>query len=204
MEEQNKFLDYAEFWDESKKKEYTNAIHNVITYLYDLDQGYYQKKGNHFIRFVESRLKTQESMEAKLERKHKTEKNKPIEELLNDIAGVRIICFDIEQIYQIVKMIQQSKDYTIIKEKDYVKNPKDNGYQSYHMVLIAENKKVELQIRTILMDAWSSLESILIYKKSTPVPDALKKDILDFSKKSKKLDKILERILESSNMVQRM
>ena len=136
-------------------------------------------------------------MEAKLKRKYKTEKNKPIEDLLNDIAGVRLICFDVKQIYQIVKQLRRFGEFEIVKEKDYIKNPKDNGYQSYHMVLKKDDIKVELQIRTILMDAWSSLESILIYKKTTPIPEKLKKDILDFSKKSKKLDKMIERILES-------
>ncbi len=194
--EQKKSQDNIGFWDEKKEKKYMEGIQKLVHGLYDLNEQYYKNSGNHFIRFIEYRLKTQESMEAKLKRKHKTERTEPIEDLLNDIAGVRLICFDRKQIYQIVKQLKQLDEFEIVKEKDYVKNPKDNGYQSYHMVLKIDDIKVELQIRTILMDAWSSLESILIYKKTTPIPEKLKKDILDFSKKSKKLDKMLERIME--------
>lgn len=186
------------FWDDEKKKQYAAGIRIVIDEIYNLDAKNYKKTGKHFIRFVEHRLKSTDSIIAKLERKHKKNKDKPIEDLLNDIAGVRIICFDTKQIYKVVKMIKQSKCFTILKEKDYVKNPKDNGYQSYHMILLVNEVKVELQIRTILMDAWSSLESVVIYKKETPIPDKLQKDIRDFSKWSTKMDKMFERILEES------
>lgn len=186
------------FWDDEKKKQYAAGIRIVIDEIYNLDVKNYKKTGKHFIRFVEHRLKSTDSIIAKLERKHKKNKDKPIEDLLNDIAGVRIICFDTKQIYKVVKMIKQSKCFTILKEKDYVKNPKDNGYQSYHMILLVNEVKVELQIRTILMDAWSSLESVVIYKKETPIPDKLQKDIRDFSKWSTKMDKMFERILEES------
>lgn len=186
------------FWDDEKKKKYAAGIRIVIDEIYNMDAKNYKKTGKHFIRFVEHRLKSTDSIMAKLERKHKKDKEKPIEDLLNDIAGVRIICFDTKQIYKVVKMVKQSKCFTVLKEKDYVKNPKDNGYQSYHMILQVNEVKVELQLRTILMDAWSSLESVVIYKKSTPIPEKLQKDIRDFSKWSTKMDKMFERILEES------
>ena len=186
------------FWDDEKKKKYAAGIRIVIDEIYNMDAKNYKKTGKHFIRFVEHRLKSTDSIMAKLERKHKKDKKKPIEDLLNDIAGVRIICFDTKQIYKVVKMVKQSKCFTVLKEKDYVKNPKDNGYQSYHMILQVNEVKVELQLRTILMDAWSSLESVVIYKKSTPIPEKLQKDIRDFSKWSTKMDKMFERILEES------
>ncbi|MGN0494735.1 MAG: GTP pyrophosphokinase family protein [Lachnospiraceae bacterium] len=187
-----------QFWDEEKKKRYAAAIRMVIDEIYRLDVEYYKKSGNHFIRFVEHRLKSTESILSKLDRKHKGDSNQPIEELLNDIAGVRVICFDKKQIYKIVKMIKQSKIFTVLKEKDYVKNPKENGYQSYHLILMVDEVKVELQLRTILMDAWSSLESIVIYKKETPIPEKLQQDIQKFSKWSKKMDKMFEGILEDT------
>lgn len=188
----------VQFWDEEKKKRYAAAIRMVIDEIYRLDVEYYKKSGHHFIRFVEHRLKSTESILSKLDRKHKGDSNQPIEELLNDIAGVRVICFDKKQIYKIVKMIKQSKIFTVLKEKDYVKNPKENGYQSYHLILIVDEVKVELQLRTILMDAWSSLESIVIYKKDTPIPEKLQQDIQKFSKWSKKMDKMFEGILEDT------
>ncbi len=191
-------MEKVTFWDDEKRKVYAAASRVLMDEIYNMDANYYNKNGNHFIRFVEHRLKTTESIAAKLKRKHKLYKNKPIEELLNDVAGVRVICFDTKQINMIVKLLEQSKKFKILKEKDYIKNPKDNGYQSYHIILSVDGVKVELQLRTILMDAWSSLESILIYKKETPIPEKLQKDIRDFSKWSKKMDKMLERILEES------
>lgn len=185
-----------EFWTEEKKDIYTRAIRILIGEIYDMDAKYYQEKGHHFIRFVEHRLKTTQSITAKIERKYKKEKGKPVEELLHDLAGVRVICFDTNQIYALADMIKSSDRFEVKKEKNYIENPKDNGYQSYHIIMTVDDIKVELQIRTILMDAWSSLESILIYKKNTPVPKKLKDDIIRFSKWSKKMDKMLKRILE--------
>lgn len=187
------------YWDEEKKKTYTQAIDVVCQEIYQMDEKYAKKRQQHFIRFLEYRLKTSESIAEKLERKQKQESNKPVEELLNDIAGVRIVCFDSKQINKIVKLIKQSKRFDVLKEKNYITNPKDNGYQSYHMILLVNNVKVELQIRTILMDAWSSMESILIYKKSNPIPTELKKDIDRFSKLSRKMDRMLEKILEDTD-----
>lgn len=186
------------FWDEKKLEIYIAAIEVVLKEIRQLDEKYYAKKQQHFLRFLEYRLKTEDSIFEKLERKNKLNPNKPVDELLNDIAGVRIICFDTKQIYKIVKQIKQEKQFVVLKEKNYITNPKDNGYQSYHMILLVNDVKVEVQIRTILMDAWSSLESILIYKKRVPVPSNLKKDIEKFSKLSKKMDKMLERILEET------
>lgn len=187
------------FWNEEKVEMYTKATETLLLEIYQLDEEYYRKRQQHFIRFLEHRLKTEDSILEKLERKNKRNLNKPVDELLNDIAGVRIICFDTKQIYKIVKRIKQMKQFVVLKEKNYISNPKDNGYQSYHMILLVNHVKVELQIRTILMDAWSSLESILIYKKRNPIPDELKRDIENFSKLSKKMDKMLERILEETN-----
>lgn len=190
-EQEKKFV----FWTEEKKKSYAAAIRLVINEIYKMDAGYYMKNGSHFIRFIEHRLKTTESILSKLERKHK-HAEKPVEELLNDIAGVRVICFDTKQIDRLVKQIRKSEVFVVKKEKDYIKNPKDNGYQSYHMILEVNGVKVELQIRTILMDAWASLESTLVYKKEKSVSKKMKEDIISFSKWSKKMDKLLERMLE--------
>lgn len=187
------------FWNENRLEIYEQATETLLLEISKLDEEYYGKRQQHFIRFLEHRLKSEDSIYEKLERKNKLHANKPIEELLNDIAGVRIICFDSRQIYRIAKMIRMSPGIMVIKEKDYIKKPKDNGYQSYHMILLVGNVKVELQIRTILMDAWSSLESILVYKKQTPIPDKLKTDIEKFSKLGKKMDKMLEKILEETN-----
>ncbi len=184
------------FWNAELIGKYEAAIDIVIGKIREIDQRVYERNGQHVLRFVEKRLKSPESIMNKLERKGKNaDRDKP-EDVLNDLAGVRAICFDTRQVYELVGEIRKINEFKIIKEKDYIQKPKVNGYQSYHMILKISGVKVELQIRTLLMDAWSSMETILIYKKTTPLPEYLEKDIQKFSKWSRKMDSLVEKILE--------
>lgn len=137
------------------------------------------------IEYITSRIKSEKSMKEKLERK-----NLPVtlESALNkvfDAVGVRIICSYIDDVYEIVKMLKQYKDLKVIKEKDYIKNPKENGYRSYHIVfqmkldIAGEIKQVfiEIQIRTMAMDFWSSLEHQIKYKKNIENQDIIVKEL---------------------------
>ena len=137
------------------------------------------------IEYITSRIKSEKSMKEKLERK-----NLPVtlESALNkvfDAVGVRIICSYIDDVYEIVKMLKQYKDLKVIKEKDYIKNPKENGYRSYHIVfqmkldIAGEIKPVfiEIQIRTMAMDFWSSLEHQIKYKKNIENQDIIVKEL---------------------------
>ena len=125
------------------------------------------------IEYIKTRVKSEESMKEKLKRK---KLDVTLENALNsiyDAAGIRIVCAYIDDVYSIVNMIKQYDDLIVIKEKDYIKNPKENGYRSYHIVMsvplsIAGNINrvyIEIQIRTIAMDFWSSLEHEMKYKK---------------------------------------
>ena len=95
-------------------------------------------------------------------------------EHLNDIAGIRIVCSFIDDIYALAKMIAKQDDITVVAVKDYINKPKENGYRSYHMIVEIpvffsdkkQNLRVEIQIRTIAMDFWASLEHQLKYKKN--------------------------------------
>lgn len=184
------------FWNRSNKKKYEKAMNLLINYITQIDEKLYKIYGNHIVRFVEKRLKTPESIEEKLRRKGKSVNYQSIEKNINDLAGVRAICFDTKQVYRLVEEIKRIRVFSVIKEKDYILHPKDNGYQSYHIIFGYQDIKIELQIRTILMDAWSSLETILIYKKSVPVPSEIENDIGKFSKWSKKMDTLVEKMLE--------
>lgn len=126
------------------------------------------------ISYITSRIKTEESMKQKLMRK-----NIPInlDNALNkvyDAAGIRIICSYVDDVFEMANILKQYDDMEVIKEKDYIKNPKSNGYRSYHLILkvpvnIERNVKkvyVEVQIRTIAMDFWASLEHEMKYKKN--------------------------------------
>ena len=125
------------------------------------------------IEYITSRIKTEESMKEKLKRKNLPITKEMALTKIYDAAGIRIICSYIDDVYAVVEMIKKYKDIKILKEKDYIKNPKENGYRSYHLVLqiplnIAGDKhfvNVEIQIRTIAMDFWSSLEHQMKYKK---------------------------------------
>lgn len=126
------------------------------------------------IEYVKSRIKTEESMKEKLKRK-KLEIN--LENALTkiyDSAGIRIVCTFADDVYEVVRMIKKYSDIEIIKEKDYIMNPKDNGYRSYHIIIkmrlniagTIHTPYLEIQIRTIAMDFWASLEHQMKYKRN--------------------------------------
>lgn len=188
--------DSDKFWTLEKQRLYKNAMTEVIRQIETIEYEIYKKSGNHIIRYKENRLKSNDSIYEKLKRKGKCCGNVNIEKAINDLAGVRVICYDTRQVYLLVKEIRKLKKFKIIKEKDYISHPKENGYQSYHMILEFLNVKIELQIRTILMDAWSSLETVLIYKKIDRPPANVIEKIQKFSKWSKKMDHMVEEMLK--------
>ena len=126
------------------------------------------------IEYITSRVKTEESMKEKLKRKNLSVNLENALTKVYDAAGIRIICEYIDDVYSVVKMLKKFKDLKILQEKDYIKNPKENGYRSYHIVFevpldIAGEihpVNIEVQIRTIAMDFWASLEHEMKYKKN--------------------------------------
>lgn len=126
------------------------------------------------IEYIKSRIKSEDSMKEKLKRKGLEVNLENALTKIHDAAGIRIICTFVDDVYEITKMIKEYDDIEIVKEKDYIKNPKENGYRSYHLVIkvplkiSGEIHKVylEIQIRTIAMDFWSSLEHQMKYKKN--------------------------------------
>ena len=149
------------------------AMNEIITRLNTIKKYKEVHNNRDPIEYISSRIKSEESMKEKLERK-----NLPItlESALTkvyDAVGIRIICSYIDDVYEIVNMLKKYSDLKVIKEKDYIKNPKENGYRSYHIVfqllldIAGEIKPVffEIQIRTIAMDFWSNLEHQIKYKK---------------------------------------
>ena len=125
------------------------------------------------IEYITTRVKSEESMKEKLKRKGFDVNIENALTKIYDAAGVRIVCSYIDDVYQVAEMLKNYKDLKLVKEKDYIKNPKPNGYRSYHLVfemsldLAGETRSVfvEIQIRTIAMDFWSSLEHQMKYKK---------------------------------------
>ena len=126
------------------------------------------------IEYIKTRIKSEESMKEKLKRKNLEVNLENALSKVYDAAGIRIVCAYIDDVYAVVEKLKQYDDLIVIKEKDYIKNPKENGYRSYHIIFsvplsIAGNIQrvyVEIQIRTIAMDFWSSLEHEMKYKKN--------------------------------------
>ena len=168
-----------EIFEETKQFEelmmmYECAIQEVKTKFEVLDREFSVRYKRNPIAGIESRVKSPMSIYRKL-KKHGLEVSvRTITKNLNDVAGIRIICNFIDDIYDIVKLLMRQDDLRIVSIKDYIRNPKPNGYRSYHMIVeipvfFAKGKqimRVELQIRTIAMNFWASLEHQLRYKKN--------------------------------------
>ena len=146
---------------------YTCAIREVKTKLEVLNDELSVKNQRNPIEMIKSRVKKPLSIVEKLQRRG-------LEVYLDDVAGVRIICSFVDDIYEVAEMLVRQDDVKVIAVKDYIKNPKPNGYRSYHMIVevpvfFTDSKRfirVEVQIRTIAMDFWASLDHELKYKKS--------------------------------------
>lgn len=130
---------------------------------------------------------------------------------VNDIAGIRIICSFTSDIYRIAEMISGQKDIRVLTIKDYIMNPKPSGYRSYHMIVSLPvylsdkivNVKVEIQIRTVAMDFWASLEHKINYKYDGTVPEHIKRELSECAEMVSDLDakmmSLNEEIKESEN-----
>lgn len=134
---------------------------------------------------IKSRIKTPRSIIGKLKRRGYPISLQSMMENLNDIGGIRVICPFIEDIYTVADMLMRQDDLTLIEKKDYIQNPKPNGYRSLHLILevpifLSEATKpvrIELQLRTIAMDFWASLEHQLRYKSDIEVPPQISDDL---------------------------
>ncbi len=161
------------------------AIDNILAKIEIIRKYKKMKDGDDPISYIVSRVKTEESMKEKLKRKGL---EVTLENALNkvyDAVGIRIICPYINDVYLVADMIKKCRGVSAFEEKDYIKSPKPNGYRSYHLIVslnldIAGYEKlvfVEIQIRTIAMDFWSSLEHEIKYKKNIQNTEMIVKEL---------------------------
>ncbi|WP_144548366.1 GTP pyrophosphokinase family protein [Bacillus sp. X1(2014)] len=154
------------------------------------------------IEHTNSRLKSPDSILKKLQAKNLNFSLESIKENIKDIAGIRIVCPFITDVYKISQIIENQKDVELVKRKDYIKNPKPNGYQSLHLIIKipvfmsdkVEMVFVELQIRTIAMDFWASLEHKIYYKYDKEIPERIKNDLKEAALSASELDFKMEKI----------
>ena len=164
---------------------YSSALKSINTKIEILNNEFIQLYNYNPIEHVTSRLKTPQSIVKKLQSKGKEVDIDNMVEHISDIAGIRIICSFMSDIYPIAEMIAKQADITVLYVKDYIKYPKENGYKSYHMVVtipvyLSDGKmetKVEIQIRTIAMDFWASLEHKIAYKFEGHAPQDLEAEL---------------------------
>ena len=175
---------------------YKCAMREIETKFYVLNQEFSLLHDRNPINSVKSRLKSMPSIIEKLQRRNLEVSLSSIEKNLNDVAGIRVICSFVQDVYTITDALLLQDDVTLIEKKDYIQNPKENGYRSLHLIvevpifLEKEKKKikVEIQLRTVAMDCWASLEHELRYKKNVDFTEEMKNELLECSRLSLELD----------------
>lgn len=175
---------------------YNSALKEMGTKVEILNDEFQHVHQYNPIEYVKTRLKTPESIVKKLKRYGHEDSIQNMIEYCNDIAGIRIVCSFTSDIYRLADMIGRQNDITVISIKDYIKNPKPSGYKSYHMIVTIPiflsdrmvDTKVEIQIRTIAMDFWASLEHKIYYKFEGHAPSYISHDLQECSKIVSELD----------------
>lgn len=182
---------------------YTCAMMEVETKLNVLNEEFSLQYDRNPISSIKTRLKSFDSIIEKLQRKGlPMDDFDVIEQSLNDIAGVRVICSFPEDVYMLAEALLKQDDIRLLERKDYIASPKANGYRSLHLIVqvpifLAQEKrlmKVEVQLRTIAMDFWASLEHQLKYKKELENTEELTRELLECAEVSAALDAKMEEI----------
>lgn len=175
---------------------YNSALKEIGTKLEILNDEFQHVHQYNPIEHIKSRIKTPESIVKKLKKRGYESTIENMVKYVNDIAGIRIICSFTSDIYRIADMLAKQNDIKVLSIKDYIKNPKESGYKSYHMLVTvpiflsngAVDTKVEIQIRTVAMDFWASLEHKINYKYEGEVPEHIKRELYECAEMVSDLD----------------
>lgn len=175
---------------------YNAALKQVETKIEILNDEFQHVHQYNPIEHIKARIKTPESIVKKLKRHGYESTIDNMVRHVNDIAGIRIICSFTSDIYRIAEMIGQQKDIQVIAVKDYITYPKASGYKSYHMIVTVPvylsdrivDTKVEIQIRTVAMDFWASLEHKIHYKFEGDAPEHIRSELVECARMVSDLD----------------
>lgn len=187
---------------------YKCAMMEIETKFKVLNEEYSLQHDRNPINSIKSRLKKMISIKEKLERKNLPLNFESLEENINDVAGVRVICGFPEDVYTLADALLKQDDIILLEKKDYIENPKPNGYRSLHLIvsvpIFLENEKrqmkVEIQLRTIAMDCWASLEHQLRYKKKNMFTEDMEKELYECAKLSSELDARMDKLRMGVNI----
>ena len=175
---------------------YSSALKEIGTKIEILNDEFQHVHRYNPIEHIKSRIKTSESIVKKLKRHGYESTIQNMVQYVNDIAGIRVICSFTSDIYRIAEMISNQSDIKVISVKDYIVNPKPSGYKSYHMLVTVPvylsdrivDTKVEIQIRTVAMDFWASLEHKIHYKFEGNAPAHIKNELIECARMVSELD----------------
>ena len=181
---------------------YNFALEILKTEINILVKNFEYKNNYNPVEHIKSRIKTKESAIKKLDKKGYDLTFENLEHHVHDMVGIRIVCSFLSDVYDIVELIKNSKQFKILEEKNYIDNPKDSGYVSYHLNLLVpihldekiEYVEAEIQIRTIAMDFWASLDHKIRYKFPSEIPEEVKEEIYNCSLDIRKLDDKMEKL----------
>ena len=207
MEDFN-LIDFKVYKDYQKEFfKYEAALKTLELQLQILGEEFLLKNNYNPIEHIKSRIKTLDSTIEKLKRNGYEPTYQNMLEHINDIVGVRIVCSFKSDVYDLVNLIKMASNFTIFKEQDYIKNPKETGYSSYHINLLlpiylttgVEYVKAEIQIRTMAMDFWASIDHKLCYKHPKTMDEEAKELLVESAKEIRKLDEKMGQFDEKLN-----
>lgn len=187
----------------SVRYRYEAALKEVQTKLEIMDAEFQVHHARNPIHHLHSRLKSTQSIWNKLKRKNIIPSLTAAVDNIFDIAGMRVVCSYVEDVYYVARMLASQDDVHVMQVKDYIKHPKSNGYRSLHMIIEIpiflstgkENIPVEVQIRTIAMDLWASLEHHLRYKEASALPQEVEMDLASTAADLMFLDERMQQLL---------
>ena len=183
---------------------YREAMTRLEVRMNGLNEDYRKKYRDYPIHNIQARIKSRKSIEKKLLYRNLPVTAYSAKDNLTDIAGIRVICYFIEDIFNILSLVKTQTDLLILKESDYIHYPKSSGYKSYHMVLGVpvyriegmQYYPVEIQFRTLSMDFWASMEHRICYKGNTPeeTTDDFKKYSAELSEMERRMKHLLDEV----------
>ena len=176
----------------------------ILLHAFELEHGYNP------VEHMKSRLKTMPSMKKKLESKGYEPSIQNIEKHVNDIIGCRIVVSFLSDVYDVVSLISHSPNIIIKERKDYISSPKESGYSSYHLIVLVpvylehhvEYIQAEIQVRTVAMDFWASLDHKIRYKFNETIPDEVQEEMEEYAKDIQELDRKMYHLNQIMNKYQ--
>lgn len=183
---------------------YEDVSRIMLTKLEILNHSIYSGESKKPIHHIQSRIKQRKSVEGKLARMGVEDSMLNAKDHLMDIAGIRVICYFPEEIYDLIQCLKRQSDLIVIKEKDYIRHPKASGYRSYHIVFgvpihcldAMEYYPVEIQFRTMSMDFWASMEHRICYKKDYEGKEEISLEMQEYARTLENMESRFQNFLQ--------